>query len=87
VPFARNSTRATVALPATDAVAFTVSVVLVPSATVEPEVGDVTVADRLPGAAATFAFTTDEVTTVPAESVTFAVSATVPDAAGVQLTE
>jgi hypothetical protein len=80
----RNSTLATVAVPTVVAVA--VNVVVVPRATLEPLVGAVSTAARLPGAAATLTLMAGDVTAVPFESVTRAVRTTVPAAAGVQLT-
>ena len=81
----RKSTRATVALPAAVAVAENTG--LVPSAIVAAFAGAVSVTASAPGAEATLTLTAAEVTTVPMESVARAVRATVPEAAGVQLTE
>ena len=80
----RNSSFATV--PA-GAVAVAEITVEVPSTILVPEVGAVTVAvgTLALGDAATFTLIADEVTAVPLESVTRAVKATVPAAAGVQL--
>ena len=67
-------------------VAVAVKFVVVPSAIVAPFVGAVSTAANVPGAAATFTLTAPDVTSVPFESVTRAVKAAVPAAAGVQLT-
>lgn len=81
---AKKSTRAIVALPA--AVAVAVSAAVVPNGTVPPFEGEVSTAERVPGADETLTLTSVEVTLVPFESVTRAVNATVPVVAGVQLT-
>ena len=79
----RNWTCATVA-PAPGA-AFAVRVTLLPAVTTAPVNGAVS---EIVGAAAaaTFTFTIDEVTAVPLESVTRAVSDEIPAAVGVQAT-
>ena len=80
----RKSTFVTVAVPAVVRVA--VKIVVVPSAIGAPFVGAASTAANVPGAAATFTLTAPDVTIVPFESVTRAVKAAVPAAAGVQLT-
>ena len=77
---ARKSTRLTVAPPLPAAVA--VRVALVPRAIAVPLVG--LVIATVGTAAATVTETADEVTVVPLESVTRAVSETVPVLVGVQ---
>ena len=78
---AKKSTLVTVAVPT--ALALATSAVAVPSVTDVPATGLVSVTVG----AVTLTLTTDDVTWVLLESVTRAVSAVMPDAAGVQVIE